>query len=166
MPPNRLPIVDSDDGVWGDILRQYLMKEHVNDDTDNPLNGGHRRITVQAGTTGAGTAPIKLTSGALMTSPEAGAIEFLTDTLYFTQSTGTTRKKIATYNDASGATGDIYYRDSSGYFTRLGIGSTGNILRVSGGLPNWFAPLACSSPSRLTQMVPRTTRFLLAQLRR
>ena len=85
--PQRLPIVNSDDGIWGDILRQYLMKEHYNDDTDNAVNGGHKTITVRAGTTCAGTAPIKLTSGSLMTTPEAGAIEFLTDALYFTQTT-------------------------------------------------------------------------------
>jgi hypothetical protein len=135
--PQRLPIVNSDDGVWGDILRQYLMKEHYNDDTDNPVNGGHQKITVRAGTATAGTAPIKLTSGTVMSTPEAGAIEFNSDTLFFTITTGTVRKKVALYDDTSGATGDIYYRDSSGYFVRLGIGSTGQSLRVSGGIPAW-----------------------------
>ena len=96
MPPQRLPIVNSDDGVWGDIIRQYLMKEHYNDDTDNAANGGHHKITIRAGTTAAGTAPIKLTSGSLMTAPEAGAIEFSNDTLYFTQTTGPTRTQIIT----------------------------------------------------------------------
>lgn len=138
--PQRLPIVNSDDGVWGDILRQYLMKEHFNDDTDNAVNGGHQKITIRAGTTGAGTAPIKLTSGSLMTTPEAGAIEFLSDKLYFTQSTGPTRKTLAAYDDTSGATGDVYYRDSGGHFVRLGIGSNGNVLTVSSGLPSWQAP--------------------------
>ncbi len=37
----------------------------------------------------------------------------------------------------SDATGDIYYRNSGGIFTRLGIGSTGQALTVSGGLPSW-----------------------------
>src|SRR6476659_6936865 len=118
--PQRLPIVNSDDGTWGDILRQYLLKEHYDDGTDNAVNGGHKTITIRAGTTSAGSAPIKFTSGSLMTTPEAGAVEFLTDNLYFTQTTSTTRKKIAAYDDTSGATGDIYYRDSSGYFVRLG----------------------------------------------
>lgn len=133
--PQRLPIVNSDDGVWGDILRQYLLKEHYDDGTDNAVNGGHKTITIRAGTSGAGTAPLKFTSGTLMTTPEAGAVEFNSDTLYFTQTTSTTRKKIAAYDDTSGATGDIYYRNSSGYFTRLGIGSTNDVLTVSGGLP-------------------------------
>jgi hypothetical protein len=137
--PQRLPIVNNDDGVWGDILRQYLMKEHYNDDTDNAVNGGHQKITVRAGTSSAGTAPIKLTSGTLMTAAEAGAVEFNTDTLYFTITTGTVRKKVAMYDDTSGATGDLYYRNSSGTFTRLPVGSVGQTLGVAGSpaTPTW-----------------------------
>jgi hypothetical protein len=135
--PQRLPIVNSDDGTWGDIIRQYLMKEHYDDGTDNAVNGGHQKITVRAGTATAGTAPIKLTSGTIMSSPEAGAIEFNSDTLYFTITTGTVRKKVAIYDDTSGATGDTYYRDSSGNFVRLAIGGTGQSLKVSGGVPAW-----------------------------
>lgn len=37
----------------------------------------------------------------------------------------------------SDATGDIFYRNSSGAFTRLGIGSTGQVLTVASGLPSW-----------------------------
>jgi len=137
MVQQRLPIVNNDDGIWGDILRQYLMKEHYNDDTDNAVNGGHQKITVRAGTAAAGTAPLKFTSGTLLSTPEAGAVEFNTDSVYFTITTGTVRKKVAIYDDSSGATGDIHYRDSSGNFVRLGIGATGKTLRVSGGLPSW-----------------------------
>lgn len=43
-------------------------------------------------------------------------------------------------NVGSDATGDIYYRNSGGSFTRLGIGSTGNILTISAGLPTWSVP--------------------------
>jgi len=137
MVVQRLPIVNSDDGVWGDIIRQYLMKEHYNDDTDNPVNGGHQKITVRAGTATAGTAPLRFTSGTLLSSAESGAVEFNGDNLYFTITTGTIRKKVAIYDDASGATGDLYYRDSSGNFVRLPPGATGKTLRVSGGLPTW-----------------------------
>jgi hypothetical protein len=133
----RLPIVNSDDGVWGDIIRQYIMKEHYNDDTDNAANGGHKTVTVRAGTATAGTAPLKFASGTLLSATEAGAVEFNTDSLYFTITTGTVRKKVAIYDDSSGAMGDLYYRDSSGNFVRLPAGSTGKTLRVSGGLPAW-----------------------------
>lgn len=134
--PQRLPIVNGDDSTWGTILNQYLEKEHYNDGTDNPVNGGHKTITVRAGTTTAGTAPIKLTSGPLMTTPEAGAMEFLTDQLYFTQTTGTVRKAVLMANP-TGGTGDIYYRDSSSNVVRLAIGATDEVLTVVGGLPSW-----------------------------
>lgn len=137
MTQQRLPIVNSDDGVWGDIIRQYLMKEHYNDDTDNPANGGHKNVTIRAGTATAGTAPLKFTSGTVLSSPEAGAVEFNTDNLYFTITTGTVRKKVALYDDSSGATGDMYYRDSSGNFVRLAATSDGKTLRLSGGIPAW-----------------------------
>jgi hypothetical protein len=135
--PQRLPIVNSDDGVWGDIIRQYIMKEHFNDDTDNAANGGHKTVTIKAGTTSAGTAPLKFSSGPVMTTPEAGAMEYTGDMLYFTNTTGTTRKKVALYDDTSGATGDLYYRDSSGVFTRLPVGASGKTLGVSSGVPAW-----------------------------
>lgn len=148
MVQQRLPIVNSDDGTWGDILRQYVMKEHFNDDTDNPVNGGHQKVTIRAGTATAGTAPLKFTSGTLLSTPEAGVTEFNTDSLYFTITTGAVRKKVAIYDDSSGATGDTYYRDSSGNFVRLGIGATGKTLRVSGGIPSWSdATFATSTKS-------------------
>lgn len=137
--PQRLPIVNNDDGVWGDILRQYILKEHYDDGTDNAVNGGHKTITIRAGTTAAGTAPLKFTSGPVMTVPEPGTMEYTGDMLHFTITTGSTRKKVALYDDSSGATGDLYYRDSSGVFTRLGIGSTNQVLKVSSGLPSWGA---------------------------
>ncbi|HSX52819.1 MAG TPA: hypothetical protein VLF90_00390 [Patescibacteria group bacterium] len=137
--PQRLPIVNGDDGQWGDILVQWLKKEHYDDGTDNAVNGGHKTVTLQAGTATAGTAPLKLASGTLLTSAEAGAVEFNTDTLYFTVTTSAVRKTIAMYDDSSGATGDIYYRNSSGGLTRVAIGSTNNILKVSGGVPTWSA---------------------------
>jgi hypothetical protein len=133
--PQRLPIVDGDDGTWGDIIRQYLKKEHYDDGTDNPVNGGHQNVTIRPGS--ATTAPLTFSSGTLKTTPAAGAMEFNNDSLYFTITTGTTRKKVAIYDDSSGATGDLYYRDSSGNFVRLGIGGSGQILKTSGGVPAW-----------------------------
>jgi hypothetical protein len=35
------------------------------------------------------------------------------------------------------ATGDMYYRSAGGAFTRLGIGSTGQFLKVASGIPAW-----------------------------
>ena len=98
MADQRLPIVDGDDGAWGDILNEFLGKEHYNGDGDfNPAtseNGGHETVTIRAGTAAAGTAPLKFTSGTLLATPEAGAIEFNNNKLYFTQTTGPTRKVV------------------------------------------------------------------------
>lgn len=44
-----------------------------------------------------------------------------------------------TINLGSDATGDVYYRNSGGAFTRLPIGSNGQALTVSSGLPAWAA---------------------------
>lgn len=137
MAQQRLPYVDGDDGDWGDILNQFIEKEHYNTALDDPANGGHQKITIRPGTAAAGTAPLKFTSGTLLSAPEAGAVEFQNDKLYFTETTGPTRKTIAIYDDTSGATGDTYYRDSGGDFVRLGIGSEGKVLRVTSGLPAW-----------------------------
>lgn len=146
MADQRLPIVNSDDGIWGDIIRQFLMKEHYNDDTNNAANGGHKTITIRGGTATAGTAPLKFTSGTLMSTPEAGAMEFNNNFLYFTITSGTVRKKVAMYDDASGANGDLYYRDATGNFVRLAAGSDGKTLRVASGIPAWGdATLATST---------------------
>jgi hypothetical protein len=147
MTVQRLPIVNSDDGAWGDILNQYISKEHYNTGADNAANGGHKTVTLQAGTSTAGTAPLKLTSGTLLGTSEAGAVEFLTDRLYYTQTTSTTRKVIAAFDDTSGATGDMYYRDSNGNFVRLGVGSNTYVLTSNGTIPQW----AASTSSGLSQ---------------
>lgn len=138
--PQRLPIVDGDDGQWGDILNQFISKEHLDTGTDSASNGSHKTVTIQPGTTSAGSAPLKLTSGALLTTPEVGAIEFLTNRLYITQTSGATRKVIAAFDDSSGATGDIYFRDATGNFVKLPIGSAGDVLTVDSDTPIWTAP--------------------------
>lgn len=45
-----------------------------------------------------------------------------------------------TVNIGSDATGDIHYRGVSGILARLGIGSVGQVLGVSSGVPAWIAP--------------------------
>ena len=53
------------------------------------------RLHLPAGTATASTAPLKFTSGTLLTTEEAGAIEFLTDKFYGTITTGAARKTFA-----------------------------------------------------------------------
>ena len=137
MAEQRLPIVDGDDGEWGDLLNQFLTKEHYDTGINDPDNGGHKTITIRPGTAAAGSAPLKFSSGTLMSSPEPGAMEFTTNKLYFTITSGSVRKNVLLYDETGGATGDMYYRDAAGDFVRLAVGGSGKTLRVSGGLPVW-----------------------------
>lgn len=85
-------------------------------------------IHIKAGSTAAETAPIKLTSGALMTAPEVGAIEFLTDKIYFTITTGAARKTIAFLNAAiTGATKTKITYDANGFVTAGADATTADI---------------------------------------
>lgn len=75
-------------------------------------------------------------------------------------------------NVTSDATGDIYYRNAGGLFTRLPIGSTDNVLKVTAGIPAWgaaaggvtnftealtiAAPNATVNTASLTAVVPTT----------
>lgn len=72
---------------------------------------------MRAGTAAAQTAPIKLVSGTLMSTPEAGAIEFLTDRLYFTKTTGPTRETLAYLTDfvPAGSNTQIQYNNNGAF---------------------------------------------------
>lgn len=96
----RLPTVGGDDGTWGTLLNDFLGKEHydVTPGTPHADSGQHKTVTIKAGTATAGTAPLKFASGTVLGTPEVGAMEFNTDALYFTITTGPTRKTIA-YTD-------------------------------------------------------------------
>ena len=43
-------------------------------------------------------------------------------------------------NVTSDATGDVYYRNASGLFTRLPAGGTGTVLTIASGIPSWASP--------------------------
>lgn len=53
--------------------------------------------------------------------------------------TGTSNQLLKS-TTTSFTTGDIVYASSATQFTRLGIGSTGQVLKVSGALPSWQSP--------------------------
>lgn len=57
-------------------------------------------IHIKAGTATASTAPLKFTSGTLLSTAEAGAVEFNTDKAYLTITTGASRKEIALADSA------------------------------------------------------------------
>jgi hypothetical protein len=76
----------------------------------DPIRGP---LALQAGTAAPNTAPLKLTSGALLAAPEAGAIEFLADKFYGTITTGGARKELA-LADAALTSGRIPYTTTNG----------------------------------------------------
>lgn len=82
-------------------------------------------------------------------------------TLVGTDTTQTLTNKTLTspqINFGSDANGDIYYRNGSGLTTRLPIGSTDQILAVSGGLPVWIAnPSAADSSTTVKGVVEIAT---------
>lgn len=47
------------------------------------------------------------------------------------------------------ATGDVYYRDASGFFVALPIGSTNDVLTVIGGLPSWQSLASSTGYNRI-----------------
>jgi hypothetical protein len=67
----------------------------------------------------------------------------------------------------SDATGDTYYRASTGVLTRLGIGTTGQVLTVAAGLPSWAAASSAVSSvvnSDGTLTISPTTGSVVASL--
>jgi len=80
--------------------------------------------SAQSKTLNIGTAGV---SGSLTAINLGSAVSGATNTLRFN------------ITPASDATGDLYYRNSSGNVSRLGIGSGTQVLGVSGGLPAWVA---------------------------
>lgn len=82
----------------------------------NPAPTPTAWATFAPGTTAAGTAPEKFTSGPLMTTAEAGAVEFLTDKFYGTITTGAARKEY-TLNDAALTSGTTPVATTNGRLT-------------------------------------------------
>jgi hypothetical protein len=76
---------------------------------------GTARLQLPAGTTAAESAPLKFLSGASLTTPEAGAVEYTTDDLFFTIDTGTARKRFVLADPTAGLTsGRVPYATTNG----------------------------------------------------
>lgn len=74
------------------------------------------RLHIRAGSATANTAPLKFTSGTLLSTAEAGAVEFLTDKAYLTITTGAARKEL-TLNDAALTSGVTPVATTNGRLT-------------------------------------------------
>ena len=81
---------------------------------------------------------------AAVTSPQEGNFAYLKDTNVTTYYTGSAWANLDTtgMTNPMTTTGDTIYSSSGSTPARLGIGSTGNVLTVAGGVPTWAAPAA------------------------
>lgn len=80
-------------------------------------NAPTAHLHLKAGTTAAEAAPLKFTSGSLQTTAEAGAMEFLTDKLYFTITSSAVRNEVVLDHPTTGSSitsGIVHGEDSAG----------------------------------------------------
>lgn len=77
------------------------------------------------------------------------------------QSNGIFKAKV---NVGSDSTGDIYYRDSSGTFQRLAVGTEGQVLKVASGLPSWGASAAAAQTAAPTLGTPYRASTLASEI--
>jgi hypothetical protein len=81
---------------------------------------------------------------AAVTAPQEGNFAYLKDTNVTTYYTGSAWANLDTtgMTNPMTTTGDTIYSSSGSTPARLGIGTTGQVLTVTGGLPSWATPAA------------------------
>ena len=91
---------------------------------------------------------------AAVTSPQEGNFAYLKDTNVTTYYTGSAWANLNTtgMTNPMTTTGDTIYSSSGSTPARLGIGTTGQVLTVAGGVPSWAAPAGGSRG--LKQIIP------------
>lgn len=84
---------------------------------------------------------------AAVTSPQEGNFAYLKDTNVTTYYTGSAWANLDTtgMTNPMTTTGDTIYSSSGSTPARLGIGSTGQVLTVAGGVPSWATPASGST---------------------
>jgi len=84
---------------------------------------------------------------AAVTSPQEGNFAYLKDTNVTTYYTGSAWANLDTtgMTNPMTTTGDTIYSSSGSTPARLGIGSTGQVLTVAGGIPSWATPAGGST---------------------
>jgi hypothetical protein len=94
---------------------------------------------------------------AAVTSPQEGNFAYLKDTNVTTYYTGSAWTNLDTtgMTNPMTTTGDTIYSSSGSTPARLGIGSTGQVLTVAGGVPTWATP-AAGGGGKVLQVVQAT----------
>jgi len=89
---------------------------------------------------------------AAVTSPQEGNFAYLKDTNVTTYYTGSAWANLDTtgMTNPMTTTGDTIYSSSGSTPARLGIGSTGQVLTVAGGVPTWATATSSSALTKIT----------------
>lgn len=89
---------------------------------------------------------------AAVTSPQEGNFAYLKDTNVTTYYTGSAWANLDTtgMTNPMTTTGDTIYSSSGSTPARLGIGSTGQVLTVAGGVPSWATPAGGGALTKIT----------------
>jgi len=101
--------------------------------------------SVQIQNIGAGVCTVTAGTATVTTAGSLALTQWEGGTLYFTSASAAIFFDIVQsggMTNPMNTSGDTIYGGASGTPTRLGIGSTGNVLTVSGGIPSWAAPAA------------------------
>jgi hypothetical protein len=123
--------------------------------TTGGITGPTANLHLGAGTATANTAPLKINSGTLLTSPEAGAIEFLTDKYYGTITTGTVRKQFAMVDSAAiNTTGVMAKIDTAGLQANVGASTLFAVPAGGEGLYRVSAYVVETVAGSLTSVLP------------
>ena len=92
---------------------------------------------------GAGTCTVTAGTATVTTHGSLALSQYEGGTLYFTSASAAIFFDISQTSGMTNpmtTTGDMIYSSSGSTPARLGIGSTGNVLTVAGGVPSWAAP--------------------------
>lgn len=100
-----------------DIPSQHYGYLYLRPPTPSSYPTATAYLHIGAGTAAATTAPIKLTSGTNLTTAEAGAVEFTTDDLFFTITTGAARKGFIFSDGTNLTAGRIPFATTNGRLT-------------------------------------------------
>jgi len=109
----------------------------------SPLTGGGTSGAITVGIQSASTTQsgaVQLTDSTSSTSTTTAATPNSVKTAFDTATTANTTANAAIPKSTVTTAGDVIYATGSSVVTRLGIGSTGQVLTVTGGIPAWATP--------------------------
>ena len=118
--------------------------------------GGDVTVGIQASSTTQSGA-VQLTDSTSSTSTTTAATPNSVKSAYDAATSAQTTANAAIPKSTVTTSGDVIYATGSSAVTRLGIGSTGQVLTVSGGVPSWATPTASASGMKFINSTSFTT---------